>query len=337
MNQRRLVAFVLALALSLSIPAGLFAADDAGFFNGKTITYVVATKPGGGYDAYGRLVAKYMQKHIPGSTVIVKNVPGAGHIIGANEVYLAKPDGLTVGTFNTGLVYSQIIGQEGIRFDLGKYSWIGKAASGTGVCIVDKRTPFKTLADLKNTKEPAKMASAGIGTSGHNETLIIGEVFGLNLKVVPGYGGREPEMAMLRGEVAGQFGSYDSLRTFIKTEGCRIVVQYGAKKHPEMPDVPLALDQPVSPQAKKLLYAVASISELWRLTAAPPNVPAGRLAVLREAYEKALTDPELLEEAKKMKIDITPGFGDEVGKLIIEAVNQPPENVAWFKNTIKVD
>ena len=90
------------------------AQGGAEFFKGKTVTYIVATAPGGGYDAYGRLVAEYMQKHLPGSTFVVKNMPGAGHVIGANAIYAAKPDGLTIGTFNTGLIYNQLIGLEGV-------------------------------------------------------------------------------------------------------------------------------------------------------------------------------------------------------------------------------
>ena len=88
------------------------AQTGADFFKGKTVTYIVATAPGGGYDLYGRLVAEYMQRHLPGSTFIVRNVPGAGHLIGTNAIYAAKPDGLTIGTFNTGLIYNQLIGHE---------------------------------------------------------------------------------------------------------------------------------------------------------------------------------------------------------------------------------
>ncbi len=137
------------VALILSLTTALYAASpEFDFYKGKVITYIVATKPGGGYDVYGRLIGKYMQKHIPGSTVIVKNVPGAGHIIGANETYLAKPNGLTIGTFNTGLIFSQIVGMEGIRFDLAKYSWIGKASSEHRVLIVSIKSPFKTIKDI---------------------------------------------------------------------------------------------------------------------------------------------------------------------------------------------
>src|SRR6186713_2882164 len=115
---------------SVLIGAGLAASplsaqNPADFFKGKAVTYIVATAPGGGYDLYGRLVSEYMQKYLPGSTFIVKNVPGAGNIVGTNLLFASKPDGLTIGTFNTGLIYAQMIGREGIRFDITKMSWIG--------------------------------------------------------------------------------------------------------------------------------------------------------------------------------------------------------------------
>jgi len=198
------------LILSFAGPAAALS-PDVGFYKGKVINYIVSTKPGGGYDAYARIIGKYMQKYIPGVTVIVKNIPGAGNIIGANEIYLAKPNGLTIGTFNTGLIYSQIVGSQGIKFDLAKYSWIGKASSQTRVLVVSVNTPYKTFKDLMETKEPVKMSASGVGTSDYNDVLLVAAATGANLKVIPGYMGRENEMAMLRGEVAGQLGSYTGL------------------------------------------------------------------------------------------------------------------------------
>ena len=120
---------IVAVGLTMLAPAAAGADEATDYFKGKTVTYIVATAAGGGYDTYGRLVAEYMQKHLPGSTFVVKNVPGAGTLIGANLIYASKPDGLTFGTFNTGLIYSQIVKNEGVKFDLTKMSWIGKAAS----------------------------------------------------------------------------------------------------------------------------------------------------------------------------------------------------------------
>ena len=334
---KRLCLTVIAVSI-LSLTNSLHAASpDYEFFKGKIITYFVATQPGGGYDVYARLIGKYMQKNIPGSTVIIRNIPGAGHIIGANELYLSKPDGLTIGTFSTGLIYSQIVGLPGIRFDLKKYSWIGKANAENRVLIVSSQTSFRNIKDILDHKQPIKMATSGVGTADHNETLIIASALGANLKAVPGYGGRGGEMAMLRGEIDGLIGSYTSLTAFIKSEKCPVILQFGAKKHRELPDILLATDMKIQERGKKLLSLISGIADLWRLTAAPPKVPAGRLEVLTNAYTKALTSPDLLKEAAKVKLEIDPRFGKDVEQMVIEAINQPEENISLLKNLIKID
>lgn len=334
---KRSLCLIVVTALVFFFTNSLHAASDYDFYKGKIITYYVATQPGGGYDIYARLIGKYMQQYIPGSTVIIRNIPGAGHIIGANELYLSKPNGLTIGTFSTGLIYSQIVGMPGIRFDLKKYSWIGKANAENRVLIVSNKTPFRSIKDMLAHKEPIKMASSGIATADHNETLLVASALGLNFKVIPGYGGRGGEMAMLRGEVDGQVGSYGSLATFIKAEKCPVILQFGTKKHRDLPDVPLATELKVPERGKKLLSLISGIADLWRLTAAPPNVPAGRLAVLRDAYKKALTSPGLLKEAEHVKLEIDPSYGKDVERLVTEAVNQPEENVSLLKKLIKID
>src|ERR1700742_783995 len=120
----RVLAAGSALAAGLGV-SPVLAQTGADFYKGKTVTYIVATAPGGGYDLYGRLVAEYMQRYLPGSTFVVRNLPGAGHLVGTNTIFASRADGLTIGTFNTGLIYNQLVGLPGIKFDLTKMSWIG--------------------------------------------------------------------------------------------------------------------------------------------------------------------------------------------------------------------
>ena len=143
------------------IASPAFAETGADLYKGKTVTYIVPTEPGGGYDLYGRLVAEYMQKHLPGSTFVVKNVPGAGQLVGGNTIYASKPDGLTIGTFNTGLIYKQLSGLEGVRFDLNKMSWIGKAASDPRVITVNSIVPVKTFKELRDYKQTCLCTAGG--------------------------------------------------------------------------------------------------------------------------------------------------------------------------------
>ncbi len=336
-KMKTFVAATTAALISSFVNTAAAANPDLDFYKGKVVNYIVATKPGGGFDAYARLIGKYMQKYIPGSTIIIKNLPGAGHIIGANETYLAKPDGLTIGTFNTSLIYSQIVGSAGIRFDLDKYSWIGKASSEQRVLVASIKSPYKNFKDVIESKTPVKLACSGVGSAAYQETLMVAAATGANIEAIPGYAAREGEMAMMRGEVTGQIGSYVGLMSFIQAKEGRVLLQIGGKKHKDLKNVPSVMDIKLSPQGKKLMALITVTGDLARLTAAPPNVPSGRLQALRDAYRKALTDPQLIIDGEKMLLDFDPAFGEDVHKGVMDAVRQPAENVALLKKIIKVD
>ena len=340
MKKRRIGLYCTAMLLfSLSLAGTVFAASaDLDFYKGKVVTYIVATKPGGGYDAYARLIGRYLQKHLPGSTVIVKNIPGAGHIIGANETYLAKPDGLTIGTFNTGLIYSQILGQEGIKFDLTKFSWIGKASSETRVLLAGIKTPYNSIKDILDSKVPIKMPASGVGSQDYNETMILSVALPAKFQIVPGYGGNEGEMAILRGECQAVIGSYTGLETFIKDKESRVLLRFGSDKIiAGLEKVPHITDLNVSPKGKALINLVNNIDTIGRLTAAPAGVPAGRLQVLREAYKQAVTDAALLKDAQKVGLDLDAAYGTDVQKMVADALHQPEENIKMLKEIIKVE
>src|SRR5579864_3429283 len=201
---KRIVTAALSAALFLHAPAN---AADSGYFRGKTVTYIVATGPGGGYDSYGRLIARYMQKHLPGSRFVVRNVPGAGHIVGANTIYASRPDGLTIGMFNTGLIYDQLLKRDGVLFDLTKFSWIGKAADDTRALMLSKTAGFRNIDDFLKARGPIKFAAAGVGSAAYNDTKILADALHLNVQIVPGFTGNEGEMSMLRKEIVAEVGT----------------------------------------------------------------------------------------------------------------------------------
>lgn len=316
-------------ALTCTLTATLAAANPADFYKGKTVTYIVATSPGGSYDSYGRLIADFMQKQLPGSKFVVKNVPGAGHIIGANAIYAAKPDGLTIGTFNTGLIYGQMMGQEAVKFDLTKMSWVGKAASEARVIMVSAQSPIKTFEDLKASKEPVPFATSGVGSSSNVETKLLTDTFKLPIKIIPSYAGNEGEMAMRRGEVFGGVGTRSSWEGFVKNGYGRFIVQIGGKDK----DIPQLSKFATDPNAKAALALVQSQGDLGRLTAGPPGIPAERLEVLRAAYKKALADKGLQARAAKLGLPLDPGYGDDVLKQVKLALGQPPETIALLAKT----
>ena len=272
-----------------------------------------------------------MQRYLPGSTFVVKNVPGAGHLIGTNTIYASKPDGLTIGTFNTGLIYNQLINTDGVKFDLTKMSWIGKAASEPRVFVVGAQSPIKSFQDLLAQKEPANFAASGIGSSNYVEINSLTNILKLPVKVLTGYNGNDDQLAMRRGETTGGMGSRSSFEQFVKNGYGRFIAQIGGKEK----DVPQLKDQIKDPDGQSIVALIQSQGDIARLTAGPPDIPADRLAALREAYKKALEDKELQAKAEKLDRPIDPAYGDEVLRMIKEALNQKPEVVAVLKAALE--
>jgi tripartite-type tricarboxylate transporter receptor subunit TctC len=281
------------------------AQTGADFFKGKTVTYIVATAPGGGYDVAGRLVAEYMQKYLPGSTFVVRNLPGAGHIVGTNTIYASKPDGLTIGTFNTGLIYNQLVNAEGVKFDLAKMSWIGKVSSEPRVLVISSQHRISTFAELMNAKEEVKFATAGIGAANFVEVTSLTNILKLPVKVLTGYNGNEELLAMRRSEVHGGMGSRASYEPFVKDGHGRFIAQIGGQDK----DVPQLKDLIQDKNGLAFVALMQSQAEIARLTAGPPDIPADRLAALRDAYKKALEDKELQEKAAKLGRSVEPAYG----------------------------
>ncbi len=322
---------VVGLSLSLATPA--FAnSHGAGFYKGKTVTYIVATGPGGGYDSYGRVVADYMQKHLPGSTFVVKNIVGAGHLIGANTIYASKPDGLTIGTFNTGLIYNQMTGREGVKFDLGKMSWIGKAASDPRIILVAADSPFKSFDDLRKSKTQVNFGAAGVGSASFVETTMLIDVLNLPSKLITGLDGKADELAMRRGEIVATIGSRSSWEPFVKNGYGRFIAQIGGKHK----DVPQLSSLVTEPKGKALIALIESQGEIARLTAAPPGIPKERLEALRTAYKRAMEDKELQARMEKIGLPLDPAYGDDVLKKVKAALNQSPETIALLGKTLNI-
>lgn len=314
------------VGLSLGVPTSALAESEADFFKGKTVNYIIATAPGGGYDYYGRLVAQYMQKYLPGSTFVVRNVPGAGHIVGANTIYASKPDGLTIGTFNTGLIYNQLVGLEGLKADLTKMSWLGKASTDPRAIVISDNSPIKTFADLQASKEVI-FSTSGVGSAGYAETKVLSEMLNLPIKLVTGYNGNDDQLAMRRGEVAGTINTRSSWDAFVKNGYARFIVQIGGREK----EIPQLSSFVKGDDAKAVVALIESQGEIARLTAGPPGIPPARLEVLRQAYKAALEDKELQEKAAKGGRPVEPLYGVEVEKMVAAALVQSPKTVATLK------
>jgi tripartite-type tricarboxylate transporter receptor subunit TctC len=314
---------LLGAATALSLLAG--SAWAQGFYDGKTVTYIIATEPGGGYDTYGRLVGKYMEKHLGAARMVFRNLPGAGHIVGTNTLAASPPDGLTIGTFNTGLIYAQLLGTEGIRFDLTELSWVGKAASDPRVMVTSTGSGLETFEDLRAAEGRILFAAAGVGSASYQETKLLGSALGLPIEIVAGFNGNEGELAMMRGEVVGHVASLSSISPFSAAGNGQVVASIGGDGTPQ------AIDLAVDEDGAGIINLIAATSLIGRLTAAPPGVPEDVLAELRTAYMAAMNDPEFLAEAQALGIPVDPADGETVEQLVVAGLSQTPETVAMVR------
>ena len=315
-----LLHFACASALIAGLTSSVQAQPGAEFFKGKTISYIVPTAAGGGYDLYGRIVSEYMQRHLPGSTFVVKNIPGAAHVIGTNLLYGARPDGLTIGTFNMGLLHAQVIGSANIKFDLRKMSWIGKAAEDPRVFVVAPHTGISSFADLAARKDQIKFAVSGVGGANYIEQMALISVLKLPVRILAGYNGTDDQMAIRRGEIDGTLASLSAYTGFVRNGYARIIAQIGGKSA----DVPQLMSFAKDEAARALIAMVEAQTTIARLTAGPPEIPADRLEALREAFRLAMNDPELRARTDKLDLPLVPMFGDDVARAVSQAVDRAP-------------
>ena len=306
-------------------------------FAGKTVTIVVGYKAGGGYDATARLLARHLPKHIPGKpTVIVQNMPGANSIIAANHIYnVAKPDGLTIGTFNRNLPIAQLTKVEGVKYDITKFQWIGSAANESTILAIRTDLPYKTFEELRKAKETVVIGSTGPGANTHDFPLLLKELLGLNFKIVSGYSSSADIMlAVERKEVDGRAGSFTSLRPFIDRNLVRPIVR---ARSSEAGIDKLPSDEDLAPNARaKAIMALRSAPEqVARPYVLPPATPAEIVKVMRDAFAKAIEDKELDAEGKKAKLDLEYLPGDQAQKILVDVMKQPKDIVEEFSKYIK--
>ena len=326
----RLSAFLVATGVFLGVnPA--FAQDRSSFYKNRTFSYIISAGAGGGYDLYGRLVAEFMQRQLPGSTFVVKNMAGAGHLIGANALYASPPDGYTLGSFSTGLIYNQISKNASVRFDLTKMSWIGKAGTDPRVVVISATSPIKTFDEFLQQKELQNFAASGLGSASYVEMILLSRTMKLPIKVLTGYQGSADQLAMRRGEIVGTIGSRSSLQQFVNNGYGRFIAQIGGLDT----DVPQMSAWARDESGANSIALIQSQGDIARLTAGPPGIPADRLNILIDAYKNALNDPDLQARAIKFGYPIEPAYGEEVAKIINKALQQSVETTTLLTEALK--
>ncbi|HWP35471.1 MAG TPA: tripartite tricarboxylate transporter substrate-binding protein [Thermodesulfobacteriota bacterium] len=331
------------LGVGVVLLAGLAAATAAGrgaaapFYEGKTLTIVVGHDPGGGHDRVARLVARHLPKHLPGNpTVVVQNMPGAHGIIAANHLYnVAKPDGLTVGTFDPNLILGQLVKVEGIRFDLARFAWIGSVSSETTVLTVRTDLPVTSFADIQKLKEPLVIAASGPGASSYDFPALLKTYLGANLRIVGGYkSSADMMLAVERKEADGVALFYTSVKPLIDRGVVRPVIRTRAVEA-GLEHLPVDEELAPTPLARAVLALQGVAGVIGRPYVAPPGTPADRLEVLREAFAKVTRDPEAIAEAARGRITFEYLPGPAALKAIQEVFSQPDEVVREFAKHVK--
>ena len=306
-------------------------------FAGKTVTVLVGYKPGGGYDATARMLARHLPDHLPGKpTVIVQNMPGGNSIIAANHMYnVAKPDGLTIGTFNRNLPIAQLTKVQGVKYDMLKFAWIGSAANEATILAIRNDLPYKNFDELRKAKEPVVIGSTGPGANTHDFPLLLKDLLGLNLKIVSGYSSSADIMlAVERKEVDGRAGSYTSLKPFIDRKLVRPIIR-ARSNEAGIENLPIDENFASNPRAKAIMALRSAPEVIARPYVLPPNTPAEIVKVYRDAFAATIKDPALIAEAQKAQFDLDYTPGDQAVKVLKEVLSQPKDIVDEFSKYVK--
>ena len=332
MNRRMIVVCMAIFALSVIAPGKIAAAP---YFQGKTITLIVGTNPGGGYDNTARLVAKHLPRFIPGKpTVVIQNMPGAGHIIAANYLYnIAKPNGMTIGTFNRGLPFAQLSKTEGVKYDMRKYVWIGSVAVDPTALFIRTDLPYKTVDDLRKAKTPLICASEGLGTTGYQFPVLLKEFAGFNIKIINYLSGSDSRLALERKEADARASSYSSTKPMIDRGILRAVMR-GEVTIREIKNLPLNQDFVTEKKGKTIMSMLSSVDLMSRPFVLPPRAPANIAGIFRDAFVKLAGDPAVKEEGRKMFMDIQFASHEECMKVINFNLGQPEEIVKEFNKYV---
>jgi tripartite-type tricarboxylate transporter receptor subunit TctC len=326
--------FLFALCLVLAAGATASAQEDtATFFKGKTLRLVVGIGVGSGYDINARLLARHMTSHIPGQpTIIVQNQPGAGSLAMTNALYNTGPfDGTVMGASFNGMPTTPLLQPGGARFDPEKLNWLGSTNRETQVMYVWHTAPAQTLDDAR--RREIIMGAQAPGSTQFDYPVLAREMFGFKFKVVTGYESTPKiHLAMESGEVHGTIANWSTLKAinanWIAEKKIRILAQWALMKNPELGEIPMFLEIAKTEAERSALRLMLARLEYGRPFFLPPNVPAGRVAALRRAFDATMKDPDYLAEADRLKIDVEPLSGEQVAALVEQVSGTPPETVA---------
>jgi tripartite-type tricarboxylate transporter receptor subunit TctC len=303
------------------------------FYHGKQVTMLVGSGVGGGYDVYARAFARHASKYIPGNpTIIAKNLPTAGGMAAANVLFAnSETDGTTIGALANSSGLDPLLGSAGVRFDALKFNWLGSIGKLQSVCATWHTSPVKTIEAARDRE----VIVAGAGATSNTVIVphILNTLLGTRFKVVAGYDpGSGLTMAVESGETEGICGlGWSTMKAarpdWVTHKRLNVLVQVSMNKLPDLPNVPSALDLTNDPRKKEIMKLILVRQEMGRPFAAPPGVPADRVAALRKAFDQTMADPDFLAEAAREHLEIEPLTGGEIDALLKTAYAAPKDIV----------
>jgi tripartite-type tricarboxylate transporter receptor subunit TctC len=320
--------FALGVLLAHSLAAPARADDD--FFKGRTVNFIVSTSPGGGYDTYSRLIARHIGRFLPGQpNVVVQYMPGAGGMRAANYLYNAAPkDGTTLAMLDQAVHLDHVLGAAGLSADPARFNWIGRLLSNSAVLYARHDARVKKIEGVFTNE----LVVATSGTSSRLNWIVLNNVVGTKVKMITGYAGTtDSRLAMMRGEVDALSQPWAVLKVegeqLLRDKQINLLLQSGLQKNDELMHVPRMIDLAKNDEDRTLISLFSSPSTIGRSVAAPPGLPAERIATLRRAFTSALSDAAFLDEARKMKLDLEPLDGEALQANIAAVGAASPELV----------
>jgi tripartite-type tricarboxylate transporter receptor subunit TctC len=333
--------WALAVAACLGVAPAAGQEQVVDFYKGRTLTIIAGSSAGGGVDVYARLVGRHLAKHVPGNpTVIVQNMPGAGSLSAARNLYTIAPkDGSHIGVVLSNALFDPLMKGEDLKaYDPRKFNFLGNANADTAVCVVRRDAPVKTYADVFDKE--LVVGGTGPGSSLVDYPLVERNLLGAKIRLVAGYkGSSEVSLALQRNEVQGVCGllwssAKQQYPDIFRDDGLvKVLVQEDVRNSPDVQKlgVPLVTDFAKTPEQKRALEAYLAQGALSRPFMLPPGVPAERVEALRKAFVDTIRDPDLQAEAAKQKLDTNLNTGDEVQALVDKIYSTAPDLIAILR------
>ena len=303
----------------------------ADFYKGRSLDLLIPFTTGGGYDAYARLVARYIGKHIPGSPQVVpKQMLGAGGRTATMHVYKIAPrDGTVLATTEQSLPLAQATGDPSIQWDSKELIWIGNPINENNTVASWTASGVTTIEDAR--KREVVIAGAGINTAAQF-AMALNRIAGTKFKFISGYpGANEMHIAMERGEVDARTNSWASWKAmkpdWVRDHKISVLVQIGLRRSKDLPDVPLLTDLAGNDEDRAALRILSASSAIGRPLFTTPGTPPDRVKALRDAFDATMKDPEFLETAKREGLDIDSVGGEDLQRIVTEIVAAPKQTI----------